>query len=97
MYFPLIERRIAAQDRRFNTTDRRHSQKSHSLADNQRKKTTRRKGNERRALILDRETLLYASLINNGHEPGSGQQKSRLLPICSAILIPLIIGGGSVY
>ncbi|WP_428353276.1 pentapeptide repeat-containing protein [Methyloprofundus sp.] len=93
MYFPLIERRIAAQDRRVNTTDRRHSQKSHSLADNKRKKTTRRKGNERRALILDRETLLYASLLNNGHEPKREEQKTKLLPICSAILIPLIIGG----
>lgn len=95
MYFPLIERRIAAQDRRFNTTDRRQSQKSHSLAGNKRKKTARRKGNERRTLILDRETLLYASLLNKEHEPEEKKSKSFLF--CSTFLLPLTVAAVSVF
>lgn len=69
MYFPLIERRIAAKDRRLPSTDRRQANKIHSVGNNKRTKQARRKGNDRRTLILDRETLRdYAAFLNKAHE-----------------------------
>ena len=94
MYFPLIERRIAARDRRSHSTDRRQTQNSYSSVNNKRNKIVRRYGKDRRVLVLDRETLLYASILNKDQKPED--KKSKTISFCSAILIPLTIALSSI-
>lgn len=94
MYFPMIERRIAARDdRRSHSPDRRQALSSHSCENNRRNKIVRRNGNDRRVMTLDRETLLLnaASVLATDNQKIK-EEKSKFISVCSTILIPLTIG-----
>ncbi|MEE9425629.1 MAG: pentapeptide repeat-containing protein [Methylococcales bacterium] len=96
MIYPLTERRISGFNRRSDSSKKRRDDPGQAFNSDLEGANERRFGQDRRQLKLDREKLLE-SIIAKQSKPKWQQLKSAWQDFMQPILIPLVIGGSSVY